>query len=216
MSTDTLINTQVRSLVGHIRQQQSQRLSKELDRARQISARLIGQAHKESRLAVHRTIRRGRDAIRETHLRTQAVLATRSRIQSQQQNQSMLEQAWPLLENAVQQRWLSTIHRGAWWREALEKSKQLLLDPNWVIEHPSDWPESEQLQAAKLATDLGIEQCTFQMKPGLIAGLLIRAGSACCDCTDRGLLHDRVKIESQLCNKLLRSDTAVSHKREID
>ena len=210
MMTDSMLDTQVRSLVGHIRQRHSRELGKELEKARQTAARLTAQAHKDSRLAVHRAIRRSREALSRADQRTQAALSTRRRQDRQRESQALLQQAWPLLENAVRQRWQSASKRQGWWREAIEQSSRLLLGKEWIIEHATHWPEAEQREAAGLARRLGATPCTFRPDPGIVAGLRIRSGPSCCDCTDRGLLRDKLWINARLCSNLVVPDTATA------
>lgn len=202
MTVDSVLGQQVLSLVGQIRQQQSRQLGKELEKAREIARRLIRRAHGDSRLAVRRAVKRSRDTTRSADQRSRAAIATRRRIDRHHESQSLLRKAWPELEKAVCDRWSIASSRQNWWCAAIEQSARLLPKSAWVFEHAPAWPEDEQRQAAELATRLGAEHCNFHPVTDIVAGLRIRSGASCCDCTDHGLLSDRLRVEARICNEL--------------
>jgi len=202
------------SLPGNILSAQLQHLLEKLDTHRQahceeLLAQARGEAQVEIKHAYQNARRRVHEAVVNTRERTRLQLVsaaakqkTRERQLRQQQDQALLEQAWQPLQELLLQRWQDPAARQQWIDQLLEQAAQVLVDTNWKIRHPPDWPGAERGAVESRLVQLHGYSPVFSAQPSIHAGLLIVADQTRVDGTIDGLLHDRSRIEALLLARL--------------
>jgi len=166
-----------------------------LERANQQARQLVRQAYGDARSRAQRGIADVRLRHRQQVAAAQARQQTRMRQQRQHNNSALLAGLWAPLRAAILSRWQEPGARREWIDALLRTAAANLLDSNWTIQHPADWPQAEQ-QA--LRTRVGEVSVSFAPQADMAAGLRICAGGACVDGSVDGLLKDRSRIESLL------------------
>ncbi|HYQ71339.1 MAG TPA: hypothetical protein VET88_05360, partial [Gammaproteobacteria bacterium] len=123
---------------------------------------------------------------------------TRLRLQRHRADETLLARAWGPLGETLQQRWARQDTRTLWIENLVEQARMLLLDRDWTIEHPVDWPQAErEALGRQLQGEQGVAP-VFVARPQITAGLRICAGPTCIDATRDGLLRARGRIEAMM------------------
>lgn len=195
---DGVLGMQVQSLVDVLRKQQELRC-REIVSAAEYRAT---DAVKEARRKLYDRLRQTVAAERQQ--RRHELLVATSRVESQTRRRAfaryerIIEAAWPRLVETLAGRWKDDEGRQAWCEMVVAEAAGTLAPEGWRIEHPADWPESERDAFALRLAKHAIAASVFVADAGIVAGLRIRAGSACLDATAAGLLAARHDVEALL------------------
>jgi vacuolar-type H+-ATPase subunit E/Vma4 len=140
----------------------------------------------------------------ERHRRANELLIARSRIETLKrrraftQHEKVLEESWPRLLAALEERWSDADRRRAWCDMIVTEAAASLLASDWVVEHPVDLSKEDRDAITDRVQQLGREPATFVTCDDITSGLRIRAATACVDGTTAGLLRTRHDIEALL------------------
>ena len=176
---------------------------------RETCARLLQQAEAQARELTRRAFAEGRERVQHgivevrQHYRRrltveQAQIETRRRQQRQHENAELLGRVWAPLRAAMQARWQRPDARRAWINALVNEAQARLRDADWTVEHPLDWPQSEQ---TALRQRLG-RHLDLVPQAEVVAGLRVRCAGACVDGSIEGLLRDRSRVEALLLARL--------------
>ena len=193
-----VLDRQVQTLKDALRQQQELR-------CREIIAgaeRDAGQAIRDSRGKLRE---RQLQAVREERRRREHELLTaRSRVETLKRrrafarHEKILQSAWPLLVDALEERWSDAEQRHAWCDMIVSEAAVTLTGSDWVVEHPPDWTREDRDALVQRMQQLGIAVPKFIACENITTGLRIRTGTACLDGTTDGLLSTRRDVEALL------------------
>jgi vacuolar-type H+-ATPase subunit E/Vma4 len=193
-----ILNRQVQRLEHALRRQQEAR-------CREIVAAAERSAKRAIRDSRHRLAERQRQAVsEERQRRAHELLTARSRIETLErrrafaQHERVLEASWPLLIEALAERWLDADRRRAWCDMIVSEAATSLLGSDWVIEHPRNLSTRDREAIGKRVRQLRREPARFVACDDIASGLRIRAATACVDGTTAGLLSARQDVEALL------------------
>lgn len=182
-------------LVEDYREQECRRI---LDAARADAAVLLGVAWRRERGHLHARVVAERARAQARIRAAEAERATRERWVHDRTHADLLAAAWPLLREALLERWRDPAGRERWVRSHLDQAVSVLPKEDWKIRHAREWGEAERREALKrLQPALG-RAPRFQTDGGIEAGLTIASGGAVLDATLDGLLRDRPRLEARL------------------
>ena len=199
---ENIVSAQLQHLLTQLDAQRQARCEGLLAQARK-EARLVSRhAHQKSRARVRQAVINIRESTRKRLLSAAAKRQTRERQLRQHEDQALLEQAWQPLQELLLQRWQDPATRQQWIDQLLEQAAQVLVDTNWKIRHPPDWPGAERGAVESRLVELHGYSPVFSAQPSIHAGLLIVADQTRVDGTIDGLLHDRSRIEALLLARL--------------
>jgi len=192
--------TQARQhLLAVVERYRQEKCSEVLNQANDQARQLLRQAYGEARARARRGMAELRLQYRRSIAEAEARQQTRLRQQRQRANSALLAGLWEPLRAAILSRWQQPEARCEWIEALVQKAAASLLDSAWTIEHPADWPQTEQ---RALRSSLGGLSLSFVPQAAMTAGLRICAGGACVDGSVEGLLRDRAQIESLLLARL--------------
>lgn len=193
-----IVKLQVETLLGELRRQQEKRC-RELTQTANLQAKELLRG---GRKQLHE---RGRQALSSERTRRNAALQkARNRIRAQDSQRvqllyaELLRQAWPQVQEQLQQRWSAETNRKEWCEKLLDEAHGTLAPTTWTIEHPEDWPDREAFWLAGEIETRGLPKATLHGTPELRAGLKISCGSACIDGSINGLLSRRRRVQARL------------------
>ena len=132
----------------------------------------------------------------------QAKLATQRRLNKQQRNASLLQQAWARLPDELLAAWIQPDSRVAWVAKVVATARAHLPPGDWGIVHAPDWPVDEQQTTASSVTASAVGAPWLKADAAIRAGIKIVSGGNVIDGTLTGLLTDRGEFESQLLRLL--------------
>jgi hypothetical protein len=195
---------------------QSDALLREIDRQVRDESRVVSEAAEREALGL---VAQGRvtarqhlhDAIAELRregalrlARARAQLETELRARAQRRAERAIDEAWPLLDEALAARWRDQGSRKTWTGAVARVAKSRLRTGSWVVEHPDDWSDADQQEfLALLGPPDGIE-VAFKTSKEMRAGLLIAADRAILDATPGGLLADQRAVAALLLGAVVR------------
>ena len=191
-----------------ILQRQVGRLEEALRRRQETRCReIIAGAEQKSKRAIRdsrqRLAERQRQAIsEERHRRAHELLIAQSRIETRQrrrafrEHEKILEASWPLLIEALEERWSDADRRRAWCDMIVSEAATSLLGSDWVVEHPADLSRADRDAIAERVQQLRRGPARFIACDDIASGLRIRAATACVDGTTAGLLRSRQEVEA--------------------
>jgi hypothetical protein len=192
----SIVDVQLQNLLDVVERKRDERCRMLLNEARGQAQQLLQQARHEARERLHGKVLDIREQARQQLASAQAQRQTRLRLQRHRADEALLARAWEPLGERLLQRWEQQGSRRLWIDNLVRQAREALLDLNWNIEHPLDWPEQErEALGRQLERDLGSPP-VFVAQPWIAAGLRICAGTACLDGTREGLLRSRTRIES--------------------
>jgi hypothetical protein len=192
------LNDRARQLLAVVEQAREQRCAELLDAARAQAQRLVKQARQSARSRLHHEVVLARGQLRHQRELAQAARDAERRRARHGADRQLLDAAWRQLREALAQRWHGPQSRRVWVAAVIEQAEARLVDRQWRIEHPVDWPEPERMALEqRLARGSG-PGAAFIADPTLSAGLRVRAGDTVVDGSSDGLLRDRRHIEARL------------------
>jgi F0F1-type ATP synthase membrane subunit b/b' len=192
------MNDRARQLLTLVEQARDQRCSELLEAARAQAQRLVKQAWQNARAGLHREVEQARGQFRRQRAIEQAAQDADRRRAQQTADRQLLDAAWQQLHAVLGRRWHTTASRRVWIDALIEQASARLVERQWRIEHPADWPEPERLALEQQLAGGPGPAPVFVADPALLAGLRIRAGDTVVDGSSEGLLRDRRRIESRL------------------
>jgi hypothetical protein len=199
MSTPrSVADAQLQHLLEVVARDRDTRCHSEREAAGEQARQIVRRAYRDARTHAHADIEALREQVRQRLTSASARQQTRRRELRQQDDRAFLDAAWPPLQEALLRRWRDDAQREEWITQLVAGAAATLLDRDWLIEHPQDWPAEE---GDALRERLTREQaCAPRLAPcpDIRAGLRISAGGACVDGSIEGLLRDRTRIEALL------------------
>ena len=173
-----------------------------IDAAKSKANALFRETHAETRQKMRRAFDDERRRARERLAAAQATLETRRRLALQRRNAALLDAAWQMLPDALEERWQDEAMRARWIARALGAARQALPKRGWRIVHPPEWPAVERDALAEtIAHETGVAP-GLHPDPALSAGIAIVADGTTIDATLAGLLADRADIGGSLLQRL--------------
>lgn len=195
---DSLVDVQLQHLLEVVEQHRDERCQTLLDEANAQAQRLLKRAWHEGRARLRQAVLDNREQVRRQLASAQARQQTQLRMQRQREDLALLVRAWQPLHDKLLQRWQQADSRRRWIDALMIQAAATLIDSQWHIEHPPDWPETERAaMQTRLHAELG-HAAVFSAQTEITAGLRICAGDACIDATSRGLLRAREHIEAMM------------------
>ncbi len=199
---ENIVSAQLQHLLAKLDAHRQARCEELLAQARHEAQREIGHAYQKARARVHRAVINTREKTRLQLVSAAAQQQTHQRQLRQQEDQALLERAWQPLRELLLTRWQDPASRQQWIDQLLEQAARVLVDTNWKIKHPPDWPAAERGKVESRLVKLHGYAPVFSAQPSIHAGLLITAEQTRVDGTLDGLLHDRSRIEALLLARL--------------
>ena len=198
----SIVDAQLQHLLEFLDKHRDEQCTEMLTQARSEAQQEIRQAYSEARARLHQAVQHTREQARLRLTSAVAQQQTRERQQRQQEDQALLERAWQPLRELLQQRWQDKATRQQWIDHLVQQAAAALVDNNWQIEHPEDWPVAERDALQARLVELHGYAPLLTAQPSISAGLRICAGDTCVDGSIAGLLRDRTRIESVLLARL--------------
>jgi vacuolar-type H+-ATPase subunit E/Vma4 len=165
---------------------------------------LVAQARATARRRLHDAIAELRREGDRRLARARAQLETELRERAQRRAAKAINEAWPLLHEALTARWRDRESRKTWTSALAQLAKSRLRGGLWTVEHPDDWSTAEQHEfLTGLGSPDGIE-VAFETNNDTQVGLVIRADHATLDATPRGLLADQRAVAAHLLSDIMR------------
>lgn len=190
----------LQALLDHIRSESERECGEITQRADAEVRRLLRAARHDAREHVRHALAAQRGEAEAQCTAARAAADTRLRRRRQQLARRTLDQAWPLLEQALIARWRDPQARALWVRAALDTAGRRLPGRHWSVAHPSDWRIEE---GETLLRDPAREvDARWQPDAALSAGLRIESDGAFVDASLQGLLVRRAQIEGWLLAQL--------------
>jgi len=189
---------------------QVQRLDDAIRHQQELRCReIIADADRNAKQAIRdnrsRLYERQRQALREERQhREHALLIAKSRIETAHRrrafarHEKVLQFAWPLLLEALARRWSDPDQRRAWCDMIVTEAAATLMGPDWVVEHPPDFPVDDRDALVDRMRKLGLAVPSFIACEHIACGLRIRTATSCLDGTIDGLLAARADVEALL------------------
>ena len=147
--------------------------------------------------------------------RAQAKVETEARQRAQQCALEVIERAWPLLTEAIAERWRDPVTRLLWTDGVARCGRDQLNAAGWIVEHPADWSDDEK-QNFHSSHGAGSNAVTFVANSELTAGIKISAGEATLDATPPGLLADRSAVAGLLLAEIGRATIDSARRKDRD
>jgi hypothetical protein len=187
-----------RGMLRLVAEQRDEACRRLLAEAEQAAREILRQTHRKERAHLHRRILEERARIQARIQAVEAERVTRERRQQARSSAGILEQAWPLLQLGLAQRWQDADGRRRWVGRSVRQALGALPAGAWTLRHAPGWPAAEQ-QAVReqLTRELGVEP-QLRSDSTIEAGVIIDSGGACLDASLRGLLADRQRLEARL------------------
>lgn len=198
----SIVDAQLQHLLEFLDTHREEQCSEILAHTRDEAQQEIREAYSKARGRLHQAVLDTRAQARLRLTSAAARRQTRERQQRQQEDQALLERAWQPLHELLQQRWQEQATRQQWIDHLVQQAAAALVDSNWQIEHPQDWPVEERDALQAHLVELHGYAPLLTGQPSISAGLRICAGDTCVDGSIAGLLRDRSRIESVLLARL--------------
>lgn len=199
---DSIVNRQVETLTGVLRQYKEQRCREILRKARARGDEVVGHSRRTARARVHEAVTEERLRRENALLEARQRLDTQARRQVQKNYRDLLGAAWPELHRELAARWARPETRAEWCELLLEEACHMLGGDGWIVEHPDPetgaWSPDDRRRLEDALADRNMWAVEFKVGPGFEAGLRIRRDGACLDGTIAGLLARRTAVEGRL------------------
>lgn len=193
MSAERHIDTQTQSLLDVVEEYRERECRRRREHAEAQAQELLRQARSDARRRVEQAVGRVRARGQDEITAARARLETDIRQRRHSINRRLLDEAWPLLREALRRRWAEPDTCRAWIDSALRHAREVLpTRGHWQVQHPPGW-DTAAMEDADAPAPL-----EFSADPGIRAGLRICCCGACLDATAEGLLGEPEEIESQL------------------
>ena len=166
------------------------------------AAGIVAQSRAVARGQVHESVEQLRAEGRRRLARAKAQLETEARIRAQRQAAKAVQDALPLLHEALGRRWRDGDSRKQW-ADAVARLAATRLPRNaWTVEHPKDWSSREQQQFSDGVGNSERPDISFKADDTIVCGLRIKCDRAVLDATPQGLLADAGAIAALLLDEI--------------
>jgi hypothetical protein len=192
------LGSKVQHLLDLVLQHRDEKCAAIRETAQAEAKALLHAARREARERLHNDIIETRRLVERTLASLEAQRQTRQRKQHQAEDGVLLITARAGLQTALLQRWQQPAARRRWCEELVNAAVTTLEGKAWAVEHPADWPLSEQDALRDRINSLCGKTPRLQANADISAGLRICAADTCLDATIDGLLHDRERIDGEL------------------
>ena len=163
---------------------------------------IIAQAHAAARGRMHGAIQELRREGARRLASAKAQLETERRARAQRLAAQAVHDGFPLLREELEARWRDRENRKPWTDAVAQLCVSRLRPGAWLVEHPTDWSETEQHEfTAAIGKRHGIE-VSFKPADDLKSGLRVEADQAVLDATPQGLLVDRRTIAALILDEI--------------
>lgn len=201
----TLHDPLSKALLDEIEQQVNAECRAILTAGEEEAKAIVAAAHASARARMRDAIlamrREGSRRLRQA----KAQRSTRERMSVEARMADVLKRATPRLADAVAQRWQSGKSRRLWIEAAARLARARLVESDWIVEHPPQWNDEDGRAFVSAAGAANANTIRFEVGPGLIAGLRVRARGAVLDATPESFLGDRPVVEAMLLAELAQS-----------
>lgn len=202
MSTPGGLQSEERDTIDHllevIESNRKKRCDEQYEKARAQASEIVGKAYARGRIRLGRHVSELRQKYRVqtsfAHARNQTLM----RQQHQHADRSILDIAWPMLHEAMQDLWDMPETRKAWLDAAVNSAVCRLPGKHWLVEHPPDMEKGERTALKQGARIPAATRIRFSVRQDIEAGVRILVDDTVVDATLSGLLHDRQSIEGRL------------------
>jgi len=201
---------QADALVEEIARQAAAQRQQILDAAAREGDEIRARARDKARRQLRRAVADLRAIERERLQQVRAELETAARRQSSARALGALAAAWPMLGEALADRWHDTDARSLWLDAQLSLARARLPPAGWVLRYPASWRDADcDALRARLAAH-GVTDARLLADEGLAVGLIVEVDGARLDSTPQALLADRPFVEAALL-AALGADTPEEH-----
>lgn len=204
--TNLIPAAQSEALLQELEQQTTEECRTVIATAERGADALVAQARSSARRRTHDVVEELRKEGIRRLARAKAKVETEARQRDQQFAVEVIQRAWPLLAEALAERWRDPATRSVWTDGAARCGRDQLNAEEWIVEHPADWRESEK-QSFRNSCGTGGDSITFVANSELAAGIKISAGEATLDATPQGLLADRSAVAALLLAEIGQATT---------
>lgn len=181
-------------LLQRITQHQETACQEILAAAEQQAAELVATATAEAKQRKERAKKVAKQQWNATIASRQARQATEKRLNQLRQTQTVLDQGWQMLLEALHQRWHQAEARALWVAMLVQRAEQLFTTDGWTVIHPPSWQPAELGNTNR--------ETTFQADATLTAGLRIGSQGAWLDGTIEGMVANRQELSALLLAQL--------------
>ncbi len=201
MSAVSLIpSLQSDALVRDIEQQLKDENAAIAANAKRDAQSILVQARAAARAQLHEAIVELREESHRRLTRAKAQFATQKRALEQGRAAKAVDEALPLLQEALLARWRDPEERQQWTDAVARQCVARLRRDAWVVHHPAGWSKKEQERfLAALGND---REVAFMADKAIACGLRISADGAELDATPQGLLADKTAVAALLLEEL--------------
>lgn len=193
-----ILDLQLRSVLDALGAQQDNRCREIESAATRKAEQLLAETRHRMRERVHRAVTEERQRRETALLESRHRIETASRRRVQAHYRDFLQDAMPLLQAALEQRWRDTETRRSWCEMLLGEAADRLPAERWSIEHPDDWSGGDTRWLAEAFAARDLPRPELVADADIVAGLRVRLGPACLDATLDGLLANRDAAEARL------------------
>jgi len=193
-------------------------IARQVDAARvelvAAAAREVQEIRQRARAKARRQMRRAIEEMRATGRQrlTQAMaeLETERGRRRAAHSQQVLALAWPLLVDAIGERWADEASRVRWIDAQIDSARRRFGDRPWTVVHPADWQDADVAALRETLTRSGVDKAVLRGDPALTAGLVIEIAGARLDSSPPALLADRSAVEAVLLAEIDRAESAAA------
>jgi len=182
-------------------------------KAHQNARAIIQQAHHNARKRMHQVIVDNREKIQQETGAAKAIQQTADKQHQYRRDQRLLKMALDKLQQLLVSRWQNTEQRQTWIDNIFVIASRMLLSDVWQVEHPAEWPVTEQKKLRERITKQTGQSPTLIVNRDIQIGVRIISNGSVVDGTLSGLLVDRFRIEAEFlsqyrgqCDELQQAD----------
>jgi vacuolar-type H+-ATPase subunit E/Vma4 len=210
---DTILDAQVQSMTEYLRRYEVAQIERQLDESHRIAAEIIRNAHRRARERMRTRFLRERRRMRDAEQSASARVATRNRLAKHTNVNNLIDTAWHMLPDALEQRWKDKSARTDWCDMMLQQTFRALPGPAILVEHPKDWDRKERQAFVESIHQHYGRLPKARADAGLRAGLRICSDQSCLDGSPTGLLAQRSRVAAELLRQLMAAGEAIVTER---
>jgi HPt (histidine-containing phosphotransfer) domain-containing protein len=196
-NTNLIPAAQSEALLQELEQQTAEECRTVIATAQREADTLVTRARSSARRRAHEVIEALRNEGIRRLARAKAKVETEARQRAQQCALEVIQRAWPLLAEALAERWRDPATRLVWTDGVARCGRDQLNAAAWIVEHSADWSDDEK-RNFRNSHGAGGDAVTFVANSELAAGIKISADEATLDATSQGLLADRSAVAALL------------------
>ncbi|OOZ48947.1 hypothetical protein BOW39_08545 [Solemya velum gill symbiont] len=159
---------------------------------------LLETAHHDARVRLRSHFESDRTASRQRLAALEAAQERHKREELQRHEVMLVKKVIEGLKDELTTRWKNDEQRPGWVETIWQLAHQRLIKACWTISHPQDWSSDEVAGFEQKVNEYTGIAPVFVVSDDIEAGLLIEADGAKLDCTLKGLLSSRYRLESEI------------------